>query len=683
MAFKLKSPTAKVQEQKHGHVDTNLLVIRSIMSMLEFAMPLIRHLSVVTRLKILGTAAFLYFIAVIAAVSINNLESSYSSRYATEASKLQLSLVKLTRNLQMGMSGNSKSFDDLSQNGIEIQNIITTLDKGDNNLPATSGEARAPLNALMSITDKMLSNVGKMKQRNDNLLTQTSTMEVIDKTNNEFRDISQKMLDTYRNDKKIAATKLAQAVEQIAKSSSKTAGGGIAQDQLTQMGANINSAAEALSALPADDPMVAEATKLIAAYRSSVNTLNGHTHSMEEAGATAKLILTDADTALVKAETIEAIYRNPLIVRITSIAAPVLAMLLLWDLLLLVKEFMDDSIRRSKDAERLNRENQNAILRLMNELSDLADGDLTAHATVSEDITGAIADSINYTTDELRKLVERVNTASQQVTRASSDAGKVTKGLLDATQKQASEIREAGIAVELMAKSIQEVDSSAAQSSIVARRTLEVTEQGAMAVRNSVAGMDGIREQIQETSKRIKRLGESSQEIGEIVDLISDITEQTNVLALNAAIQAASAGEAGRGFAVVAEEVQRLAERSGEATKQIGLLVKTIQGDTQDAVVAMEKSTQGVVEGAKLSDEAGKSLQEIERSTRELTDLVNSISVSTQVQNDMAREVSTAMADILKITEQTSKGTQLTSASVAQLESLATELDGSVSGFKL
>ena len=279
--------------------------------------------------------------------------------------------------------------------------------------------------------------------------------------------------------------------------------------------------------------------------------------------------------------------------------------------------------------------------------------------------------------------MSRVISATEQVNKATGDAGEVTKGLLVATRKQADEIRDAGGAVELMAKSIQEVDSSAAQSAEVARRTRDVTAQGAQAVSNAVDGMNSIREQIQETSKRIKRLGESSQEIGEIVDLISDITEQTNVLALNAAIQAASAGEAGRGFAVVAEEVQRLAERSAEATKQIGLLVKTIQGDTQDAVTAMEKSTQGVVQGAQLADDAGQSLQQIEQATRELNDLVNSISVSTQVQTDMAQEVATVMADILKITEQTSKGTQLTSASVTQLEGLAQELSGSVSGFKL
>ena len=259
----------------------------------------------------------------------------------------------------------------------------------------------------------------------------------------------------------------------------------------------------------------------------------------------------------------------------------------------------------------------------------------------------------------------------------------ISSGLLDAAQKQAQEIKGAGEAVQLMSQSIKEVDSSAAQSADVARRTLAATQQGAQAVRNTISGMDGIREQIQETAKRIKRLGESSQEIGEIVDLISDITEQTNVLALNAAIQAASAGEAGRGFSVVAEEVQRLAERSAEATKQIGALVKTIQGDTHDAVAAMEKSTWAWWKEQVLSDVAGQSLREIEQVSNELATLINSISVSTQVQTDMASEVANAMQDILKITVQTTEGTRLTANSIAQLTSLTSDLRGSVAGFKL
>jgi twitching motility protein PilJ len=438
-----------------------------------------------------------------------------------------------------------------------------------------------------------------------------------------------------------------------------------------------------LNELPQADPNLMALKEEFESYQSVVGFISANKDNVLTSRKAAQgLMVEDAQMAVLTQNLVKS-FEDASSNRASSFVVAFSGGMLLLILLLLSKIYLDESQRRERESVRINRQNQQAILRLMNELSDLADGDLSTKATVSEDITGAIADSINYTTDELRKLVSRVIVTSQQVTKATNAAGTVTKGLQAATEKQAAEIHDAGGAVKLMTQSIQEVDSSAAQSSEVARRTLEVTERGARAVQNSVAGMDGIREQIQETSKRIKRLGESSQEIGEIVDLISDITEQTNVLALNAAIQAASAGEAGRGFAVVAEEVQRLAERSGEATKQIGLLVKTIQGDTQDAVAAMEKSTQGVVEGAKLTDEAGKSLQEIEHSTRELTDLVNSISVSTQVQTDMAQEVANIMNDILKITEQTSKGAQLTSASVAQLESLAKELSGSVAGFKL
>ncbi len=327
--------------------------------------------------------------------------------------------------------------------------------------------------------------------------------------------------------------------------------------------------------------------------------------------------------------------------------------------------------------------NQMAVLNLLDEMGDLADGDLTVRAEVRENITGAIADSINYTIDSLRDLVTGINRASEQVNTATGQAQATSVGLLSAAEKQSAQIAETTEAVGNMTRSILQVSSNASQASQVAQRSLQAATQGSLAVQNTIAGMNGIREQIQETSKRIKRLGESSQEIGEIVELISDITEQTNILALNAAIQAASAGEAGRGFTVVAEEVQRLAERSSEATKQIGAIVKTIQTDTNSAVAAMEKSTEGVVEGARLSDAAGKALTEIETVSNSLARLIQSISSATEAQTEVASTVTKNMQQIQEITSQTTEGTKQTAESVGQLTKLSEELRDSVAGFKL
>lgn len=328
-------------------------------------------------------------------------------------------------------------------------------------------------------------------------------------------------------------------------------------------------------------------------------------------------------------------------------------------------------------------QNQQAVLKLLDEMGDLADGDLTVTAEVTESITGAIADSINYTIDSLRDLVEEINRATKQVYQATAQAQGTSETLLSAAELQSNQIVETTTAVEQMTQSILQVSKNATEASQVAKQSLDTAAQGTQAVQNTIAGMNEIRTQIQETSKRIKRLGESSQEISEIVDLISDITEQTNILALNAAIQAASAGEAGRGFTVVAEEVQRLAERSSEATKQIGAIVKIIQNDTNSAVVAMEKSTEGVVDGAKLSDAAGQALNQIEVVTHNLADLIASISHATNAQAEVASVVSKNMLQIQNITAQTTDGTKLTAESIGQLTSLAEELSGSVAGFKL
>jgi twitching motility protein PilJ len=319
----------------------------------------------------------------------------------------------------------------------------------------------------------------------------------------------------------------------------------------------------------------------------------------------------------------------------------------------------------------------------MNELQTVAEGDLTQQATVTEDITGAIADSVNYTVEELRTLVSAVQSTVARVTDTTQQVEQTSTELLATSTEQLREIRDTGESVLQMAGRINEVSAQAQRTAQVARQSLQAAETGLQAVQNTIGGMNSIRDQIQDTSKRIKRLGESSQEIGEITELISDITEQTNVLALNAAIQAASAGEAGRGFSVVAEEVQRLAERSGDATKQIAVLVRTIQTDTQEAVAAMERSTHGVVEGAKLSDAAGTALGDIDRVTRQLSELIAQISAQALKEAESANVVASNIQHIFAVTEQTGEGTRSTAQMVRELSRTAEELKQSVSRFKV
>jgi twitching motility protein PilJ len=339
--------------------------------------------------------------------------------------------------------------------------------------------------------------------------------------------------------------------------------------------------------------------------------------------------------------------------------------------------------RKAREQAEQNERNQQAILRLLDEMGSLADGDLTVEATVTEDITGTIADSFNFAIEELRKLVATVNETALMVDTATKQTENTAAHLAKAADNQAREINAATESIVSMAASIEEVSGNAERSSDVARHSVEVAHKGGEAVRRTIDGMNAIRETIQETSKRIKRLGESSQEIGNIVELINDIAEQTNILALNASIQASMAGEAGRGFAVVADEVQRLAERSTNATKQIEVLVRTIQTDTNEAVISMERSTTDVVGGALLAENAGAALDEIEQVSNQIASLVQNISSSARQQAGSAADVTRRTTRLREIGDQTGRATSATAASISKLSELATQLRKTVEGFAL
>ena len=316
-------------------------------------------------------------------------------------------------------------------------------------------------------------------------------------------------------------------------------------------------------------------------------------------------------------------------------------------------------------------------------MSSLAEGDLTVQATVTEDVTGAIADSVNYAVEALRDLVSDVNTTAQQVAAQAQETRATTTQLAEASEHQAQEIRSATETINEMAQSFDDMAKRSSESADVAQNSVEIANRGADMVRQTISGMDNIRDQIQETSKRIKRLGESSQEIGDIVELINGISEQTNVLALNAAIQAASAGGAGRGFAVVADEVQRLAERATNATRRIEALVQTIQADTSEAVTSMEQTTSQVVSGARLAEDAGDALESIEKVSNDLAGLIQDISRQAQEESSNATRIAKMMNSIRDISIQTTEGTGKTAESVANLAELVRELRDSVADFKL
>ena len=434
----------------------------------------------------------------------------------------------------------------------------------------------------------------------------------------------------------------------------------------------------------ARDPL-AKVAELYTSVQTDVDTILNASTELFEVKEAADQIFTSSNDLLEDARTLNQVLINLPSTRgfpntYIGYAAGALAILGILGLLFTLYR---DQVKRFRVTQELNQRNQEAILRLLDEMGSLAEGDLTVRATVTEDITGAIADSINFAVEALRSLVTTINETAVQVAAAAQETQATAMHLAEAAEHQAQQITSASAAINEIAVSIDEVSKNSAESADVAQRSVQIAAKGAEVVRQTIQGMDSIRDQIQETSKRIKRLGESSQEIGSIVELINDISEQTNILALNAAIQAASAGEAGRGFAVVADEVQRLAERASNATKRIETLVQTIQADTNEAVSSMEQTTAEVVAGARLAEDAGLALGEIEKVSNDLADLIQNISEAARQQSAAATNISATMNVIQEITTQTSVGASQTAESIGNLAQLAADLRRSVADFKL
>ena len=669
---------------------------------------LVGRLSTTRRLQVLiGTLVLL--LAVIAAVVVyDTRQGTFGTLYIASVGKLQMLSQRLAKAAQQSSQGNAEAFKQLRSSRDEFASIIRLLAfggaAGGVDLPPTPQDAQPALNALDRAWGKTERNAALVIDEERNLVALGAAVRAINANNPVLQELTDEIAalsvqkgGTARHN--AITAQLTMLTQRMAKNANVMLAEDIVDPEVAfLLGKDTNTYRDTLQGLlqgsdalriarVSDAEMRGKLGELQAAfsdYQRAVSDILGNQARLVGAKRAAFEIFNDSEALLRSAEGLSAAFEADAAKRRTNfIALGVLSLLALAVLGLIGMVYIADSGRRAEGSERQNRTNQQAILRLLDEIGNLADGDLTSRAQVTEEITGAIADSINYTIDELRRLVTGINTAAQQVTTATAEAQTTAAQLLQAAQRQAVEIQGTGQSVTQMARSMSEVSKSAGDSAKVAETSLHAAEKGAQAVQNAIRGMNDIREQIQETSKRIKRLGESSQEIGEIVQLISDITEQTNVLALNAAIQAASAGEAGRGFTVVAEEVQRLAERSAEATKHIGAIVKSIQRDTQDAVEAMERSTRGVVEGTRTADEADRALREIEQVSNQLAELIGSISNATEQQAASARRVAEAMQEILAVTQLTTDGTRSTAASAERLTELANGLKASVAGFKL
>ncbi|WP_271008483.1 methyl-accepting chemotaxis protein [Paucibacter sp. B51] len=651
-------------------------------------------------------------------VSLSLIGGSRSSAQVRAAGQALMHSQRMAKSVSTALVGNQGAFAELRESGSVLVGVIGNLRTGDGPLAAAPGSVQPVLDIVQPLVERAEKNA-QVVQAQEKVLTEVGqALRAINRQSSDLLEsaeaVASESLQRNGSAAEIsAAGQLVMLTQRIGKSANEfLTQEGVSPEAVFLLGKDLNSfklIAEALlngnSELrlsSAKDPQLRERlVALLKQYeqtRTQAKAILDNLQGLVASREAQKSILGDSEALRKGLEDLALELESAggvswwlallMIASLGALVAGSLGFLRLYvadqkQRALLAEAQESEAKAQEREAKRVNDANQAAILRLMNELQSVAEGDLTQQATVTEDITGAIADSVNYTVEELRNLVGQVQATAARVTDTTGQVDQTSTDLLAASKEQLHEIRSTGEAVLQMAERINEVSNAAQSTAEVARQSRQAAESGLQAMQNNISGMNAIRDHIQETSKRIKRLGESSQEIGEITELISDITEQTNVLALNAAIQAASAGEAGRGFSVVAEEVQRLAERSGDATRRIAALVKTIQTDTHDAVAAMERSTLGVVQGTRLSDAAGKALEEIDAVSRRLDELIAQISSQALSEAASANEVASNIQHIFAVTEQTSEGTRSTAQMVHELSRSAEALKQSVARFKV
>ncbi len=646
------------------------------------------------------------------------INSNQSAAQVRGAGQAAMQSQRLAKAVSTALLGNKNAFPEMKESAEVLTGVISSLRDGNGALTQGPSSVQPLLEKIAPMVDRADKNT-KVMLAQEKVLTQVgAALRAINRQSSDLLESAEAVaslsLQSSAPTGEVAAVgQLVMLTQRIGKSANEfLTQDGVSPEAVFLLGKDLNAFREIAQALLNGNPELRLAGAKDAQVRERLKVL---LTQYDQTRAQATAILSNLQGLVASREAQTSILNDSEVLRkdldelsqgLESAGGlnPVLLIGMVASLAMLIigalgflKLYVNDQARRAQlaeeqrreaeaqeqEAKRVNDANQAAILRLMNELQTVAEGDLTHQATVTEDITGAIADSVNYTVEELRSLVHQVQTTAVRVTDTTAQVDQTSTELLAASTEQLHEIRATGEAVLQMAHRINDVSEQAQQTAGVARQSRQAAEQGLQAMQNTIGGMNQIRDHIQETSKRIKRLGESSQEIGEITELISDITEQTNVLALNAAIQAASAGEAGRGFSVVAEEVQRLAERSADATRRIAALVKTIQTDTHDAVAAMERSTLGVVEGTKLSDAAGRALEDIDSVSRRLDDLIVQISSVAQNEARAANEVGANIQHIFAVTEQTSEGTRSTAQMVHELSRSAEALKQSVARFKV